>query len=80
MKKSGKIVGRKATLKKLPVFKTEDAEREFWAHADSTEYIDWREASQATFPSLKRSSAAMRSEYDFSKSRNNPCAGRLKRD
>jgi Protein of unknown function (DUF3680). len=26
--------------KKIPTFKDEDAEREFWAKADSTEYID----------------------------------------
>ncbi|MBD3230251.1 MAG: hypothetical protein GF329_18880, partial [Candidatus Lokiarchaeota archaeon] len=27
-------------LKKIPKFKNEDEEREFWANADSTEYID----------------------------------------
>ena len=27
----------KRGLKKIPTFKTEDAEREFWATADSTE-------------------------------------------
>lgn len=34
-------------------FETEDAEREFWATHDSTEYIDWDEADLAIFPSLK---------------------------
>jgi predicted DNA binding CopG/RHH family protein len=27
--------------KKLPEFKNEDAERKFWATADSTKYLDW---------------------------------------
>jgi len=34
-------------------FETEDAEREFWATHDSTEYIDWDEAELAIFPNLK---------------------------
>lgn len=34
-------------------FETEDAEREFWADHDSTEYIDWSEAHGALFPNLK---------------------------
>jgi hypothetical protein len=28
--------------KTLPKFKNENAEREFWADHDSTEFIDWR--------------------------------------
>ena len=28
-------------LKRIPKFKTEDEEREFWATHDSTEYMDW---------------------------------------
>jgi hypothetical protein len=27
-------------LKRIPKFKDEEAEREFWSKADSTEYID----------------------------------------
>jgi len=27
--------------KKIPEFKNEDAERKFWATADSTKYVDW---------------------------------------
>ena len=34
----------KRALKKIPTFKSEDAEREFWATADSTEYVDWSKA------------------------------------
>ncbi len=42
-------------LKKIPNFKNEDEEREFWAKADSTEYIDWSKAEKAVFPNLKPS-------------------------
>ncbi|MFI5264695.1 MAG: BrnA antitoxin family protein, partial [Candidatus Kapaibacterium sp.] len=41
--------------KKIPDFKTEDEEREFWSTHDSTEYIDWSKAIKAgPFPNLKR--------------------------
>jgi predicted DNA binding CopG/RHH family protein len=36
-------------------FKSEDAEREFWALHDSTGYIDWSKAKRAVFPNLKPS-------------------------
>jgi predicted DNA binding CopG/RHH family protein len=39
--------------KRTPKFKTEDAERSFWARADSTEYVDWSKAQRAVFPNLK---------------------------
>lgn len=43
-------------LKKMPKFQNEDAEREFWATHDSTEYIDWSKAvSNPIFPNLKPS-------------------------
>jgi predicted DNA binding CopG/RHH family protein len=42
--------------KTVPKFKTEDAEREFWASHDSTDFIDWRRAARATLPNLKPSS------------------------
>jgi len=41
--------------KKIPEFKTEDEEREFWSNHDSSEYIDWNKADKATFPDLKPS-------------------------
>ncbi len=41
--------------KKIPAFKNEDAEREFWDGHDSTEYIDWSKAKRAVFPRLKPS-------------------------
>jgi len=40
-------------MKKIPDFKTEQEEREFWETHDSTEYLDWSKASLAVFPDLK---------------------------
>ena len=40
-------------LKTIPTFATEDEEREFWSHADSTEYVDWSKAKELRFPRLK---------------------------
>ena len=37
----------------IPCFVSEDEEREFWATHDSTDYIDWDEASAAVFRQLK---------------------------
>lgn len=45
----------KRTLKKLPKFKTEAAESEFWSTNDSTEYVDYSKARRATFVNLKPS-------------------------
>ena len=39
--------------KKLPKFASEDAEREFWAGHDSTDYLDWSKARRVVFPNLK---------------------------
>ncbi len=40
-------------LKKIPKFKDEDAEREFWSKADSTEYIDWSRAQRLVLPNFR---------------------------
>jgi len=40
----------------LPKFRTEDAEHEFWASHDSTDFIDWRKGKRATLPNLRPSS------------------------
>jgi predicted DNA binding CopG/RHH family protein len=42
-------------LKKIPVFKTEDEEREFWAENDSTEFLDWKKSEKVILPKLKPS-------------------------
>jgi len=41
--------------KDIPIFKTEDEEREFWSNHDSTEYVDWGQAKVGLFPHLKPS-------------------------
>jgi len=43
-------------MKTIPKFKTEDAEREFWASHDSTGYIDWRKSKRVIPLNLKPSS------------------------
>lgn len=43
-------------LKKIPRFKNEDEEGEFWRTHDSTEYINWSKAERAYFPKLRPSS------------------------
>jgi hypothetical protein len=42
-----------STRKKIPTFNSEDDEREFWAHADSTEYIDWSKAKEHPLSRLR---------------------------
>jgi len=46
-------------IKKIPTFKNEDEEREFWATHDSTDYIDWSKAERAVFPNLKPSTESI---------------------
>lgn len=41
--------------KQVPKHRSEDRERDFWASADSTEYVDWNEAQRVAFPNLKPS-------------------------
>ena len=41
--------------KKIPKFKSEDRERDFWAKSDSTEYIDWKKAKRPVLSNLKPS-------------------------
>ncbi|MDB4912648.1 MAG: hypothetical protein JWM95_292 [Gemmatimonadetes bacterium] len=45
--------------KPIPAFKSEADEREFWAKADSTEYVDWSAATVMQFPNLRPSSTAI---------------------
>jgi len=42
-------------MKKIPEFENEDKERQFWAKADSSEYIDWKKAKKVVFAELKPS-------------------------
>jgi len=41
--------------KKIPKFKSEDEEREFWSTHDSSEYIDWKKVKRIVLPELKPS-------------------------
>ena len=42
-------------LKKIPVFNSEEEEREFWAENDTSEFVDWGKAKKVKFPNLKPS-------------------------
>jgi len=46
-------------LKRIPKFKNEDEERDFWAKADSSEYFDWSKAEEVIFPNLKPSTQSI---------------------
>ncbi len=41
--------------KKIPKFKNEDKERNFWGKHDSIDYVDWSKAQRVSFPNLKPS-------------------------
>ena len=41
--------------KKVPKFRSEVREHEFWSKADSTDYVDWKKAKRAIFPRLRPS-------------------------
>jgi len=41
--------------KRIPKFKNEDEEREFWVTHDSTEFVNWKKAKTAMLPNLKPS-------------------------
>lgn len=42
-------------MKKIPRFRSEDEEREFWASHDSSDYVDWAKAKPVVLPKLKPS-------------------------
>ncbi|MGP9764923.1 BrnA antitoxin family protein [Halomonas sp. AOP13-D3-9] len=42
-------------LKKMPEFKNEAEEREFWEIHDSSDYLDWSQAKSVSFSKLKPS-------------------------
>lgn len=45
----------KSKTKKVPKFKSEDQEREFWAKNDATDYFDLKGGKKMNFPNLKPS-------------------------
>lgn len=46
---------KKSLKKKIPKFKNEDKEREFWSRVDATDYFDISKAKRTLFPNLKPS-------------------------
>ena len=52
VKKNGSFT-RRMKRKKLPVFKTEEQERAFWAKESPLDYFDLSKAHKAVFPNLK---------------------------
>ncbi len=46
-------------LKKIPVFNSEEEEREFWATHDSSEFVDWNHSEKIVFPNLKPSTTTI---------------------
>ncbi len=41
--------------KRIPKFRSDDQEREYWAKQDSTEILDWKKAKKVVLPNLKPS-------------------------
>ena len=41
--------------RRVPAFRSEDQEREFWSRADSSDYVDWDDAKRVVLPDLKPS-------------------------
>ncbi len=46
-------------LKKIPEFKSQAEEAEFWGSHDSTDYIDWSASQKTVFPNLKTSTESI---------------------
>jgi predicted DNA binding CopG/RHH family protein len=45
--------------KRIPEFKSEAEEREFWETHNSTDYVNWEQAKSVTFANLKLSTKAI---------------------
>ncbi len=41
--------------KKIPSFKSEEKEKDFWKAHDTADYIDWKKGKQIIFPELQPS-------------------------
>lgn len=48
-----------AARPRLPRFRDEAEEREFWATHDSADYVDWSRARRVSFPNLKPSTESI---------------------
>jgi predicted DNA binding CopG/RHH family protein len=45
--------------KRIPTFRNEDKEREFWSSSDSADFLDWDKAEVAAFSDLKPTTRAI---------------------
>ena len=43
-------------FKKIPTFRNEEEEANFWATHDSADYLDWSKSTAVLFPNLKPTS------------------------
>lgn len=50
---------KRPKIRKLPRFRSEEAERKFWATHDSTDYFDYANARHVIFPRLRPSTATI---------------------
>jgi predicted DNA binding CopG/RHH family protein len=46
---------RSKAKKQVPRHRSEESEREFWASAESSDYVDWRQAKRMALPHLRPS-------------------------
>lgn len=46
-------------IKKIPAFKNENEERDFWQTHDATEYFDLKKAKKVRFPNLKKTTKSI---------------------
>jgi predicted DNA binding CopG/RHH family protein len=46
-------------IKEIPVFNTEDEERDFWSTHDATDYFDFENGEAVVFPNLKPSTRSI---------------------
>lgn len=52
--------------KKIPKFKSEAEEQNFWRKHDSCDYIDWSKAKRATFPLIQGVNSLKKQDHDKS--------------
>jgi predicted DNA binding CopG/RHH family protein len=48
-------VPKKKAKRQIPRFRSEEAERRFWAEEDSSDYVNWSEARRPALPDLRPS-------------------------
>ena len=50
-------------VKKVPKFKTEQEERDFWETHDSSDHVDWTKAESVSLSNLKPSTKTISRDY-----------------